>query len=453
MEINANKASSILSKAIRIRTVSAQGGISQADVKPFQEFHRLLEESYPKIHGLLERKVINNCSLCYRWSGNDPDLESIAFLAHMDVVPVTSGEEKDWYYEPFSGEIADGFVWGRGTLDMKGTLMAIMEAVETLLGQGFTPERTIYLAFGHDEELGGKQGAQMIARYLKTKGVGLQYTLDEGMVILDPDSSPIKKTLGIIGIAEKGYVSVNIRAKGKGGHSSCPPPETVIGKLCKIAAKLEKRQMPTAFSKPVNLFFQSITPEMAFQKRILFEKRRMFGKLLLWILTKSENTNALIRTTTASTMIRGGSKENVLPTEAILCVNFRILQGDTVKKVVDHVKKNIADTSVDVEVSQTILAEPSPVAAIDSSGFKHIRETICKVFPDTVVTPGLVLGMTDSRHYAEITKNCYRFSPLIFAPDDLARVHGINERISLEGYFHAIRFFIQFIKNSKNNSN
>ncbi len=273
------------------------------------------------------------------------------------------------------------------------------------------------------------------------------------MVILDPNLSPIKKTLGIIGIAEKGYVSVNIRAKGKGGHSSCPPPETVIGKLCKIVAKLEKRQMSPAFSNPVNLFFQSITPEMGFQKRILFEKQQIFGKLLLWILTKSENTNALIRTTTAPTIIRGGSKENVLPTEANLCVNFRILQGDTIKKVVAHVKKIITDKSIDVEINQTILAEPSPVAAIDSIGFKNIRKTICTIFPNTVVAPGLVLAITDSRHYTEISKNCYRFSPFVFGPEDPARIHGINERVSVEGYFHAIQFFIQFIKNSGNKTN
>ena len=186
MKTDVNEAFQRLSKAIQIRTVSFQG-TSQTDVKPFLDFHRLLEESYPKIHGLLERKVINNCSLCYRWPGNDPELESIALLAHIDVVPVYSADENDWSYEPFSGKIADGFVWGRGTLDMKGTLMAIMKAVETLIGQGFTPERTIYLAFGHDEELGGTQGAEKIARYLKTEGVSLQYTLDEGMVILDPN--------------------------------------------------------------------------------------------------------------------------------------------------------------------------------------------------------------------------------------------------------------------------
>lgn len=447
MEIDTDKVVQRLSEAIQIKTISEQD-LSLVDLKPLLIFHTLLEKSYPNVHQHLERQVINGYSLCYQWTGNNPELEPIAFLAHMDVVPVDSEKAQEWHHEPFSGKIADGFVWGRGTLDMKGTLMAIMEAVEKLLEQGFRPERSIYLAFGHDEEIGGKQGANQIARHLKEKGIKFAYTLDEGMVILNPELSPTNKMLGVIGIAEKGYVTLRLKAKGKGGHSSSPPRRTVIGKLCHAAARLENRQMPPFFSDPVTLFFQTIAPEMALGKRVLFKNMRLFSKLLFFILGKSETTNALIRTTTAPTMIHGGIKENILPTEAHLFVNFRLLPGDTIANVVEHVRKSIRDKSIEVEICRNLIVEPPPVSSADSTGFTAIRETIRQVFPETSVSAGLVLATTDSRHYAEISRNCYRFSPFIFGPEDPARIHGTNERISIKGYIRGIRYFIQLIKNA-----
>jgi len=448
METETRKTIQRLSESIQIKTIS-EPDVSSIDYEAFLKFHQFLVKSYPLIHQNLERQTINTYSLCYEWAGSNPDLEPIAFLAHMDVVSAPTGNEYDWRYDPFSGKIADGFVWGRGTLDMKSTLTAIMEAVETLLEQAFTPERSIYLTFGHDEEIGGLEGAKKIVQSLTKKGIRFSYTLDEGMVILGPKLSPTNKMLGVIGIAEKGYVTLNLKGKGKGGHSSLPPQQTVISKLCKAAVRLEKKQMPPAFTDPVSLFFQTIAADMDFVEKLLFQNIPVFKKLLFLILEKSETTNALIRTTTAPTMFHGGVKENILPNNAKLTVNFRILPGDTISNVFDHVKKVIKDKSIAVKLGEKFIAEAPPVSSSDSTGFKTIEKTIHQVFPETAVSPGLILATTDSRHYAQISKNCYRFSPFVYGPDDPARIHGTNERIPVQGYLQGIRYYIQLIKNSE----
>ena len=446
-EVGTRKAIQRLSESIKLKTISGKDD-SKMESKPFLDFHNLLETSYPTVHQNLKKEVIGKYSLLYKWPGKNPELEPMAFLAHSDVVPVEPGTEKDWTFEPFSGVIADGFVWGRGTLDMKGTLMAIMESVETLLNNGFFPERTIYLAFGHDEEIGGNHGAGQIAAHLEKQGVRFSFTLDEGMVVLNEELSPTGKPLGVIGIAEKGYVTLKLKAAGQGGHSSSPPLRTTIGRLCKTVTRLEKKQMPATLAGPAGSFFRHIAPDMPFGKKLLFANQWIFKPLILSVLGKTGITNAMIRTTTAPTMIQGGVQENVLPGSAHLLVNFRILPGDSVKKVVEHVKKVIDDDIIEVEIVKTIISEPPPVSSTDSKGFFNIKKTIYQVFPDASVSPGLVIATTDSRHYTNISDNCYRFAPFVFSPEEMPRIHGTNERVSIKGYIRAIQYYMQLIKNS-----
>ena len=446
-EVDTNGAVQRLSESIKLKTISVQND-SETESKVFLDFHAMLEASFPAVHKNLKKEVVNKYSLLYKWSGKNPELAPMAFLAHMDVVPVEPGTEKDWAFEPFGGEIAKGFVWGRGTLDMKGTLMAVMESIEILLSKGFFPERTIYLAFGHDEEIGGNQGAKQITAYLEKQGVRLSYTLDEGMVVLNEELSPCGKPIGVIGIAEKGYVTLKLEVKGQGGHSSSPPSKTTIGRLCEAVTRLEKKQMPAKLAGPADSFFRHVGPDMSFGKKMLFANQWIFKPLILSILGKTNTGNAMIRTTTAPTIIQGGVRENILPISAHLYVNFRILPGDSVQKVVEHVKKVIDDDSINVETFGNIVTEPPKVSSTDSNGYLNIQKTICQIFPDTSVTPGLVIAMTDSRHYADISDNCYRFAPFIFSPEDLPRIHGTDERLSTEEYIRAIQYYIKLIKNA-----
>ncbi|MCG8684554.1 MAG: M20/M25/M40 family metallo-hydrolase, partial [Desulfobacterales bacterium] len=336
-----------LSQAIQHRTLSTQDS-SKFNPEPFLKFNAFLEQTYPLMHQKLEREVVNGYSLLYKWAGSDESLKPVMFLAHIDVVPVEPGTQKDWKYDAFSGQIADGFVWGRGALDMKSTLMGLMEATESLIQTGFRPKRTIYFAFGHDEEIGGSEGAARIAALFKARGIRLAFTLDEGMAILNEALSPAKKQLAVIGLAEKGYVTLKISVETKGGHSSMPPNQTSLGILSKAVSQLEQNQMPASLSGAVGLLFDTIGPDLPFVQKALFANQWLFKGLIIGQLSKKNTTNAMIRTTTAPTIMTGGVKENVLPSKAHALVNFRILPGDTVSDVVTHAKNVIDDPNVQI---------------------------------------------------------------------------------------------------------
>ncbi|MBA3013261.1 MAG: M20 family peptidase [Proteobacteria bacterium] len=436
-----------LAAAIRIKTISFEDE-THMDTHAFVSFHRFLEDAFPAIHEQLDRNMIHDYSLLYKWEGSNPALKPMALLAHFDVVPVEPGTENSWTHPAFSGEIADGFVWGRGTLDMKASLLAIMESIEILVQQGFQPERTLYLALGHDEETGGLKGAANIVSLLKKNGVELAFTLDEGMFILDKELSPSKKPLAIIGLAEKGYVTLRITAKGQGGHSSMPPAKTALGSLGRAIAALEKNQMPSSLAGPVKYLFDAIGPDLPFGQKLVFANQWAFKPLILKILEKMKTTNAMIRTTTAPTVISGGVKANVLPASAYALVNFRILPGDTVKEVITHVQNVIDDPDIEISIEGKEGIDPSPVSSPTAEDFRQIQRTIMEIFPGTGVAPGLVMAGTDSKHYTRISDNCYRFAPFVLGPEDTFRIHGTNERVLIKNYLDAIRYYTQLIKNT-----
>jgi len=435
-----------LSQSVRLPTISHQDS-SNFDPAPFLGFRKLLETNYPRAHQALERRIINDYSLLYEWRGGDSTLKPAVIIAHIDVVPVEPGTEPEWDHAPFGGEIADGYIWGRGAMDMKSTLISVMEAVEALLHYGFAPQRTIYLAFGHDEEIGGANGAAQIAAHLNERGVHVAFTIDEGMAIVSAEMSPAKRPTGIIGIAEKGYVTLRLTAKGQGGHSSMPPSSTTLGILARAIVALEKYQMPASFSGPIELFFDSLGPEMPTIQKALFANRWVFEGMLVGQLEEVGIMNALLRTTTAATMISGGVKENVLPSQAHAYVNFRLLPGDTVDDVVAHANDVIANADVVVSIHRDVSIEASPVASADAFGFHAIEKSIREVFEDTLVAPGMVLGGTDTKHFVPISDNSYRFFPLIVGSTDMVRIHGTNERVSIDNYVKMIKFHAQFIRN------
>jgi carboxypeptidase PM20D1 len=437
-----------LARAVTFRTVSYQDP-AETDPEQFRALHRYLEASFPGVHRTLRRELVSELSLLFTWTGRDPAARPLLFLSHLDVVPVES--ETAWSHPPFAGEIADGHVWGRGALDDKLGVLGLLEAVESLLRDGFQPRRTIYLAFGHDEEVLGRRGAPAIAALLGERGVTPELVLDEGLPVVVGQFSGVRAPVATIGIAEKGYVSVELTVEGEGGHSSMPPPETPVGTLAKAITRLEAHRPRPALAGAARQLLAAVAPHMDLGRRIAIANLWLFGPLVEWQLTGSPVTDALIRTTTAPTMLEGGPKENVLPARARAVVNFRIRPGDSVAGVLAHVQATVADARVKaVPLPSAMRSEPSPESSIESSAFQTLARTIREVFPDALVVPSLVLGATDARHYATLAPGAvYRFIPVRMRPEDRRRVHGIDERIAVAGYEDAVRFYARLIRNAE----
>jgi carboxypeptidase PM20D1 len=437
-----------LSEAIRLRTVSHPDP-DQVDGEAFLALHRLLEEGFPRVHRALEREVLGEYSLLYTWRGTDAHRPPILLLAHLDVVPVESKTEQAWAHPPFSGDVASGFIWGRGTLDDKGSALAILEAVESLLASGFRPDRTVLLALGHDEEVGGRRGAATIASRLRTRGDRPAFILDEGSAITRGVVPGVTPPAALVGVAEKGYLSVELTAETAGGHSSMPPPQTAIGVLCTAIHALETNPMPASLDGPVYQMFLSLAPEMPFAQRMAFANLWLFGGMVERKLSSLTGPNAVLRTTAAATMFAGGVADNVLPGRARAVVNFRIKPGDRVADVLDHVRRTVADDRVGIRpLEGTNIEEPSPVSSTESEGYDLIRTTIRQVIPDAVVAPSLVVAATDTRHYQGLKSPTYRFLPVTLGPDDLRRIHGTDERIRVDDYLRSIRFYALLIRNA-----
>ena len=445
--INKKDVAQRLGKAITFPTIS---WTSTVDTSAFMNLDTYLIHSFPLVDSLLERKNINQFSKIYKWPGRNARLSPILLTGHLDVVPVETSDENTWEHPPFSGKITDQYIWGRGTLDDKLAIVGILEAVEQLLSDDYTPERTIYIAFGHDEETGGTYGAQAIAAHFAQEGVHFEYVIDEGMLIVEDAVAGLSKTVAIIGIAEKGYVTLTITAQVKeAGHSSMPPETTAIGLLSESLQRLKEHPFPADIDGALADFFDYVGPEMDLPYRVLFANRWLTDPLIIAQLSKGKATNASIRTTIAPTMLRAGIKDNVLPTRASAKVNFRIKPGETVESVLNYVRTVIDDERIILSVSQeTDVAEPTSISATDAFGFEIIQKTIQEIFPDVVVAPGLVIGATDGKYYQEVSENVYRFLPIKVTNDDLKRIHGIDERISLDGYEQVIQFYYQLLKNS-----
>ena len=433
-----------LSAAVQFKTVSYEAD-SLRDTAAFNAFHEFLYARYPLAFSTLVKEDIPSPSILLRWNGTDASLKPVIFLSHQDVVPATEGESK-WTYAPFSGHIDVQFVHGRGTIDDKCGVLGLLEAAEYLLSKNFKPKRTIYFAFGHDEETKGS-GAQEMARYLSQKNIEAEYILDEGGSITDGIIKEVKPNVALIGIAEKGRATVDLAVDIDGGHSSMPPTQTAIGILSEAILKLETHPFDAHYDGGTQALFDYIAPEMGFGKRLVFANSWLFSPVIKGILSGKNSTNAAIRTTTAATIFRSGEKENILPHHAEAVVNFRILPGETPGDVLKHVNQVIDDERVKATLREGG-DNPSSVSNVNSDGFKNISKTIKEIFPDVIVAPYLVVGATDSRHYEKVSKNIYRFIPLILNDEDLKRMHGLNERIGIENYKDVIRFYVRLMENS-----
>lgn len=436
-----------LAAAIRYRTVSYED-LSLMDSTQFEQFMAFLAKTYPLVHSRLKMERVNQYALLYEWKGTDPSLKPALLMGHYDVVPVVQGTQKMWKHQPFAGDIAEGFVYGRGTLDDKVTVIGVLESVEHLLRQNHQPTRTFYLAFGHDEEISGHNGGKGIAHLLQQRGINLEYVMDEGGTIKSDGVSGINQPIALIGIAEKGYTSLQLTSVGDGGHSSMPPPQTSIGMLAEAIDKLQKKPFPARLEGAAAYLQDYLAPEMPFGTRLAMANRWLMKPVIVNILTKTNAGNAMTRTTIAPTVINAGVKDNVLPVEAVAKINFRILPGDSVKGVLEYVKKTINNERIKVETLRQFDTEPSPVSDTATLGFRLIHRTIKGCFPGVLVAPYLVVGATDSRYFSNICPNVYRFMPVRMNEDDLKRPHGTNERISTEDFKNVVRFYVALIKNS-----
>jgi carboxypeptidase PM20D1 len=431
-----------LSAAIKVETVSHED-VALDDTGKFKVLHSLLAKQYPLVHATLKKELVDGFSLLYTWKGTNEALDPVVFMAHQDVVPAEEHTLAQWTHPPFSGEIADGFIWGRGTLDIKCQVVSILEAVEHLLQNNYKPERTIILAFGHNEEVLGS-GAKEIVAHLKTKGIHVQSVLDEGGSIYDGLIPGVAGLAAAVGVSEKGYLSLKLKSQVEGGHSSTPSSTTAIGILARAIDRLQThpfKARPEMIVPMFRGFASAASPTL----QLAFSNLWLFKGLIKMKLASNTETDAIMRTTTAPTIINGGIKDNVLPSVAEAVVNFRLLPGDSIAGVCERVRKLIDDERISIEAVPNKAWEASPISPTSARAYQHISSVIGELFTDTNVAPYNLLGATDSRNFCEISEQVYRFTPVVTSIEDAHRVHGVNERISLEAMQKLAEFFYRLI--------
>lgn len=428
---------------VQCKTVSSDE-LAKIDFNEFYRLHRYLEQTYPLIHQKLTREVIGKASLLFHWQGDGSSAAlPIALMAHLDVVPV--GDLAKWQHDPFSGDILHGYIWGRGTGDTKCQIVVQMEAIEELLGQGYTPPYDIYLCYGHNEEIvavGDLSGAEQIVSLLKERGVRLGCVIDEGGTLVDGKVLGVASRIAVIGVAEKGSVHVELSVSDIGGHSSTPKASTALGKVARAAVAVEEHPMLAHLLPLVEETLRALAPEMGKLAPVLNNAAANWP-LLQQYLQQSPTTNAMIRTTMAVTMAQGSAQANILPERASMTVNCRLLPGDTMDTLLDYLK-SIVDPEVEVKVLSG--KNPSPISPTDTAPMRLMRRLITEQFPDTLITPYLVMGGTDSGKYYPICDNVYRFAPFYFDAVTMPTMHSVNERMLSGGFEKAVSFYREFIE-------
>lgn len=430
-----------LQRAVQFKTVS-YGDPALFDSAEFDSFHEYLRQTYPLTHQLPVVKLVG-ASLLFEWQGTDRSLNPFVLMAHQDVIPIEEASRHLWSVDPFGAVIKNDTVWGRGTVDDKINLIGILETVEKLLAEGFKPKRTIYLAFGHDEEVGGT-GAKAIASYLKERNVTADLVLDEGGILTLNKVPGMTKPVALIGTAEKGYLSLQLTVEKNGGHSSMPEKESAVSILSKALVDLYQHPFPAGISEVTHGFIEHVGPEMTYPNKIVFANSWLFEPVVISIYEQSPGGNAMVRTTSALTIFHSGVKDNVIPSQATATVNFRLLPGDSSEEVIMRVKEIIGDERVQVSIATGFFAEASAVTATDGIGFRRVAHAVHQTWDETVATPFLMIGGTDSRHMQGISTQIIKFSPMT----DPIGFHGIDERVSIQSFADTIGFFENLIRST-----
>ena len=441
--IDMQAAAQHLGEAVRIQTVSHQDP-AENQTGEWTRLHDWLTATYPKVSAKMQRHELGQ-TLIYVWPGSDPAAQPIIVMAHQDVVPVTPGTEQDWKHAPFSGEIAEGAVWGRGSVDDKGSLVALFEGLEALAGRGFTPKRTIILVTGHDEEAGGT-GAKAAADWLAARHTKALFTIDEGGLIAT-DTPMINGPAAMIGIAEKGYATLRVTAPAIGGHSSAPPKSTEIGtvNLAKAVLAIDAKQFPMELRGPAKSMVEVLAAKAGGASKLAVANRWLLGGVVLSKMAESAASAAMLHTTIAPTMLTGSPKENVLPQTATALINYRIAPWDTSADVLARAKAATRGLPVTLGWTERAPREPSPVSSSNSPGWNLIAATIAADKPGLVVSPYLVVAGTDSRSMTPVSDDVYRFQAIALASTDIKMIHGTNEHMTLANLESLIRFYARLI--------
>ncbi len=424
---------------IQMKTISYLNK-SLEDKHAFEAFPELLKKLYPRLHEKLTQEHIGDRGLLYRWPGKKSDKPAV-LMAHYDVVPV---QEVTWKKPPFSGEIENGVLWGRGTLDTKCTLLGVMEAAEHLIAEGFVPENDIYLSFAGDEEIFG-HGAPDIVAELKRRNITPDLVLDEGGAVVDNVFPGVKETCALIGLGEKGLMNLNFEAVSPGGHASTPPPHTAVGIVAKAVSRVENHPFPFRLTPAVASMFDTLGRRSTFVYRMIFANLWCFAPVLNMLCKqKGGEMNALVRTTCAFTQMSGSPAHNVLPPKATVGANLRLIGGDTTDSAKAYVERIVADKNVSVTMANG--TNPSPCSPAEGEAWEKLKKAVGQTWPGTVVAPYLMVAASDSRHFCQISKHVYRFSPLHMTKEERATIHANDERIPLAKLYDLVRFYVRLVK-------
>ena len=422
---------------IRCRTISYDDAALQDD-REFEKFRALLDTRYPNIATGCEKHLVGPAGVIYHWKGKG-GAEPWVLMSHYDVVPV---EASMWSEDPFAAVRKDGAIWGRGTVDTKSTLLGVMEAAETLMEQGFTPQNDIYLAFGGDEELNGAS-AQEIVKWFERQNISPS-VLDEGGAIVDGVFPGVKKSAAVIGTGEKGITNIAFHLEGKGGHASTPPPHTPVGVMASAIAAIESKPFQPTMVPPVSELFDTLGRHASFGMKLIFANLWCF-KPLLYALAKRRGgeLNAMVRTSCAFTKMEGGAAWNVIPPRVSSGANLRLL-NHTPEEAVRELKKKIGNDQVQVDI--VLGTTPSPFSKTDGQSWNLIKEAVLQTWPGVIVSPYLMMAASDSRHYARISDRVYRFSPMEMPPEIRKTIHGHNERIPIATLVKTVTFYLRLIR-------
>jgi carboxypeptidase PM20D1 len=438
-----------LAQAVRFQTVSYGGGARDAEkFAALDAMRGWMEKTYPAFHKAASREIMDH-TLIFTWKGRDAALKPVLLMAHMDVVPVVPGTEKDWAHAPFSGDIEGGYVWGRGAIDDKGSLIAILEAAERLAAKGFQPTRTVMFAFGQDEEVGGAGGNGKAAAALAARGVHFAWVLDEGGAILNEPFPGVTRPIAFVAVGEKGYLSLRLVAHGQGGHSSRPTNDMAIARLAEAVLAVVHHPFASGLDEVQREKLAVIAPQAPFPTRFLLGNLWLTAPIVTRYMEDSPEGAARLHTTIAPTLIWGGVKDNVLPPQAFATINFRLHPRDTVAGVIEHTRKAIADPKVSVAPLSETQSEASKVADLHSPAGQFLVDQIQAAFGGIPVAPDETTGATDSRHYLAIADQVFRLDPFRFDADDLGRVHGTNERLAVGNLGPAVAFYMRLMENAK----
>ncbi len=433
-----------LSESVRFQTISNQDP-AENKREEWTKLHSWLQATYPAAHRAMTRTVVGEATLVYRWNGSDSALEPIVLMAHQDVVPVTPGTEGDWKHPPFAGVIADGAVWGRGTVDDKGALITLFEALEALAKNGFVPKRTILIVSGHDEEAGGS-GARAAAAWMKQQNLKALFVLDEGSAVI-ADAPVVNGPAIMIAVAEKGYATLRVTAPAKGGHSSMPPAEIGTVALAQAITAINASQFPKRLEQPVLGTVQALAARKGGVMQALAANTWAFGGLIKREMAKTPAGAAQLHTTIAPTMLQGSPKENVLPQSAFGLINYRIAPWDSSAAIMERARGAVGKLPVELKWEKPPI-EASPISSTESLGWKFVRAAAEAENPGVPVAPFLVVAGTDSRYLKDVTADTYRFNNLVLSTKETAMIHGTNEYMTIANLERMIRFFTRLIATS-----